>query len=153
VKAEHRERGPHKIDVADVIGSESFHCVSAVLRDIREISPRALENIVKEARLEVFRNLHPNFLDDFGITGEAPHIELRKNEIRESISILAISFGRHNGRDRLKDTSPRFPADLLIHAIVDPGPERRTEYEKSYKDDQHQPNRLVDAAPRVGIHV
>src|SRR5215469_3868736 len=152
VKAEHPEREPYKIDVADVIGSKPPHCVPAILRNIREISPGALENIIKKARLEIFRNFHPKFLDDFGIiAGEAPRVELRKNVVRESVSTLAISFGRHYGRDRLKDTSPCFPSDLLIHAIMDAGAERRTEYGKSDQSDQREPNCLVDAAPGAAI--
>jgi hypothetical protein len=86
-------------------------------------------------------------MDNFGIfTREAPRTEVRINIVRESVSALAISRGRHNRRDRLSDTPPSFPTDFLIHAIVDPGPERRTEHEKSDQDDQHKPNRTAPGA-------
>src|SRR5215211_2610028 len=96
--------------------------------------------------LKVLGNFQAKFLDDFGITGEAPRIEFRNNVIRESVSTFAITFGRHNCRDGLKDASPRFPRNLLIHSIVNSGTERATEDEQSNQGDQHETSCLNDVA-------
>src|SRR5215813_10062772 len=59
VKAEHPEREPYKIDVADVIGSKPPHCVTAILRTMLFRAPGSFGPPTNKARLEPRWHVHP----------------------------------------------------------------------------------------------